>query len=168
MSDRDIRLENGSSEPTDVDNDAGGTGYVNPGEFRFDAGTGAGSGSPDSGSGPRRRGRKPGSTNKPKANTASVVGIEKILLSTHQMMAAFLSVPELAIDEQEAALIASASAEVAKHYDIVPDPKTQAWINLAMALGAVYGPRAYIIYNKSRQPAQSDPVPFNGGVLAAA
>lgn len=75
-----------------------------------------------------------------------------MLLSVHMMGAALLKTPELAIDAQEAQMLAKASAAVAEHYDFIPDPKTQAWFNLVMVAGTIYGPRLFVIAGKRRQP----------------
>ena len=82
------------------------------------------------------------------------------------MCASFLQVPELAIDENEAKLLADAVANVAKHYDFLPDLRTQAWFNLFMIAGPIYGMRIWAIRNKSAQtkqnkqatPAQTGPI----------
>jgi hypothetical protein len=74
------------------------------------------------------------------------------------MGAGFLKIEELQIDEAEAKHLADAVAEVAKHYNVAVDPRTQAWANLCFAMGAVYGPRivAYRIRtSKQKQEAQS-------------
>lgn len=73
------------------------------------------------------------------------------------MGAAFFAIPEIAIDETEARALADATAEVAKHYDFLPDPKTQAWLNLAIIAGGIYGMRFWVIWNKPVQPAQPAP-----------
>lgn len=70
----------------------------------------------------------------------------------HGMAAAFLQTPELAIDGEEAKLLADAIAEVGKHYNIAPDPVTQAWLNLSMVVGAVYGPRVLVMWHKTKMP----------------
>lgn len=51
----------------------------------------------------------------------------------------------MAIDNDEGAMLAKASANVLAQFDITPDPKTQAIIGLVMAAGAVYAPRAIAI-----------------------
>jgi hypothetical protein len=73
------------------------------------------------------------------------------------MCASFLQVPELALDENEAKLLADAVANVAKHYDFLPDPRTQAWFNLAMIAGPIYGMRFWAIRNKAQQRAKPQP-----------
>lgn len=98
----------------------------------------------------KKRGRPPGSKNQtnlsgasPQVKTAplSVDGVSAILFSIHGMLAGVTRVKELQLDPAEAKQLASAVAEVAKHYDLTADPKTIAWVNLAMTCGAVYGSR---------------------------
>jgi hypothetical protein len=121
-------------------------------EFRADPsgdGTGAGGNEPAR----KRRGRKPDAKASPRSAKAnlSVEGIEKILFSVHTMCASFLHVPELALDENETKLLADAVANVAKHYAILPDPRMQAWFQLAMIAGPIYGMRFWAIRNKAQQ-----------------
>lgn len=114
---------------------------------------GNGGGDPGTGSGParRKRGRPPGSgggTQKAASGSLplNVNGVEKILLSIHTIAAASLQTPELILDEKEANEIAKALSGVAAQYDVGMSPKTAAWTNLAMVMGAAYGPRAIGIY----------------------
>ena len=118
---------------------------VNPAGTDSDAGTGNGDGEPtDTGNAPRKRGRKPGSTNKPrteKASASSVIGIEKLLFSIHAIAAAGLKTPELELDDSEAKLLAQAATSVADHYNVTVDPKIVAWVGLIGVAGSIYGPR---------------------------
>ena len=113
---------------------------VNPGDTGngSDSGGTAGSGTA---TGTRRRGRPPGSTNAPRKTKTNLGGLESILLSLHAMASGFLEVPELALDPDEAKLMADAAAQVAAHYNHVMNPKVLAWANLAMVCGGVYGTR---------------------------
>ena len=90
------------------------------------------------GSGGGKRGPKPKTS---AASETSVKGLAKIFVSLHAMAAGFTGAAELNIDEAEAKTIADAAADVASHYSVTADPKTMAWVNLAAALGMVYGPR---------------------------
>lgn len=116
----------------------------------------AASGDP-AGSGPKRRGRKPGSTNKSKAGASAldINGVEQILLSSHAMLAAMMGAPELLLDAKEANAVAVALNNVARHYDLSATQKTLDWINLAMILGGTYGMRAVMIYNRQRKRGPS-------------
>lgn len=73
--------------------------------------------------------------------------------------------PLLKVDEAEAKAVAEAVAEVAKHYNVAPDPKTQAWINLALIVGTVYGPRGYMLYTGARPPNAVAPAASDDGIV---
>lgn len=158
---------------TAVDGTAGGNGGTPAGDSGaaksdgniFDPASITATGSPDGSNGTgepkRKRGRPPGSRNRNSAGTGSakkqakgspvhLEGIEKILLSIHVGMAAFLKAPELMISQDEAKTLSSAIAEVSEHYPVVADAKTLAWINLTMALGMIYGPRGVAIYVRNK------------------
>lgn len=64
-----------------------------------------------------------------------------MLFSAHAMLAAMTHIPEFEIDEAESKSLASASMRVAAHYNIMPDEKTQDWVNLVFVLCGVYGSR---------------------------
>lgn len=81
-----------------------------------------------------------------------------ILYSLHVMAAALTKVEELALTEQEAEQLAVAIARVNEVYgNVVLPEKVVVWINLAMAMGTVYGPR-FIAYNirKKKEPKTID------------
>lgn len=59
----------------------------------------------------------------------------------HAALAGATNIPELAITEDEGKNLARAIADVQAHYGAVLDPKTQAWVNLAIVAGATYVPR---------------------------
>ena len=61
-----------------------------------------------------------------------------------------------------------AVANVAKHYDFLPDPRTQAWVNLAMIAGAIYGPRIWVISAKAKSPPPAAAAPAAGNVTPMA
>lgn len=130
---------------------------------------------------PRKRGRKPGSTNRTrtKETSLSVSGLETLLLGVHQMGAALLKTSELELDPAEAKSLAQASANVLRHYPSVQMPAQMIdWVALAMALGTVYAPRVIAIRNNriaaKRVPsldeiraANGNPVKENVGSVAA-
>ena len=70
-------------------------------------------------------------------------------------------------------MLAAASVNLMEAYDIRPDPKVEAAIGMAVAVGTVYGPRVISIRvrkNKERQErrAQSEVVDFtatNGNIV---
>lgn len=61
------------------------------------------------------------------------------------MAAVALKSRELELTKEESHGLASASANVAQHYGIVPSEKTQAWCALIMIVGMTYYPRAMMI-----------------------
>ena len=73
----------------------------------------------------------------------------------HQIMAAGLQTPELALDPSESKAIAEGIQNVAQHYPVAIDPKTMAWINLGIVCSSVYGPRMVAIgINKNKRQKQ--------------
>lgn len=115
----------------------------------IDGGTDTG----DPGYQPRRRGRKPGSKNKPRTGTEEAKSniaenLERILLSVHTMGAAFFSSPELELEAEEAKQLARAIREVSKYYPVTLDPKRLALIELGSVCAMVYGTRGVAIYRR--------------------
>lgn len=83
------------------------------------------------------------------------------------MLAKFTHVDALKIDTDEARMIAEGVASVAAQYDaIAVSPKTQAWIELAGALGMVYGLRIMTVAMPDKAKKASvtpiNAVPANG------
>lgn len=109
------------------------------------------------GSEPRkRRGRPPGSTNKPrndppKAASDLVANLERLLLSIHIMGAAFLNWDELEIDADEARRLSDAIKEVGKHYAMQVDPKKLALIELGVVCAGIYGPRCVTAWRSHKK-----------------
>ena len=104
-----------------------------------------GTGSDDTGDGDAGTGTGPRKRRAYKARAAKkamdITGIEKLLYSTHTMLSAFV-VPELAIDQQEAAMLANGIAQVQRHYTTSEfSEKTFDWLNLVGVCGMVYGTR---------------------------
>ena len=109
-----------------------------------------------------KRPRKPRGPNKPKQasaeNTRVVsVQLEKVLFALHTMAAATLAEPELAIDEDEAKILAEAVEKVANAYNFSAmfSPKTQAGVDLCIALVTVYGHRVMTIARRPRKPMRN-------------
>ncbi len=121
--------------------------------------SGAGSGNDAAGTGERkRRGRQPGSVNKPKEDRKSNLSVEALLLSWHGMAAAFFSAEELMLSEKEAKAYASAINEVSALYNHVVDPRVMVWGNLILTVGGIYGSRIFAIRNrKLMEAAQTAP-----------
>jgi hypothetical protein len=103
-----------------------------------------------------RKPRKPRGPNKNKASvnlTFATANLEKVLYNMHAMGAALLLEPELEISEDEAKLLATAVGNVAVAYNIsaIMSPKTQASIDLAIALVTVYGRRTMSILSRPKK-----------------
>lgn len=114
-----------------------------------DSSGGTGPGEPE----PRRRGRKPGSRNKPRSQKAGNLnphGLELMLFSTHKMLASMTGAAELELDKDESAALAEAASAVARHYDFELPEKTVDWYNLMTMCGAIYGPRIVTLFQKAR------------------
>lgn len=87
----------------------------------------------------------------------------------HAMLAVGMQTPELALTEPESKAVAASIAEVQRHYPNAMDPKTLAWINLAMVLGGVYVPRGIVIARKRKVRATTGvPIPEAAPVKAPA
>lgn len=65
--------------------------------------------------------------------------------------------PDFAIDKEEANLLAKATAKVMALYEVKIDPRAEAWGQLAVAMGVVYGPR--LMKAQFRAPSRSRPAP---------
>ncbi|MGH7239490.1 MAG: hypothetical protein ACREHG_05425 [Candidatus Saccharimonadales bacterium] len=74
------------------------------------------------------------------------------LIGLHQLGAMVSGVPELALQSQEAAMLADAVISVSKEYDLAIDGKTGALIQLAAACAAIYAPRIMLIQSRKKQP----------------
>ncbi len=131
-------IEGDAIVPVDGDGYIIGSGepVVDPAEL----GTGNSGGTGDA---PRkRRGRPAGTgTRKSKASAPNLSGIESLLVSLHVFAAAALKEPALALTKDEAKSLSDAVGKVAEHYPVTIDPKTMAWVNLAMVAGGIYGTR---------------------------
>lgn len=128
----------------------GGNG--NPGDSGGIGGTG-GNNQPGSSDPPKRRGRKPGSTNAKKTSSVhlDVDAISTILFSTHQMLAVYSKIPELEIDEAESEKLAKGIANVSRHYDTQVSAKALDWYYLIQVLVLIYGTRLYAIRERRRE-----------------
>lgn len=74
-----------------------------------------------------------------------LTGLGRILYGIHDALATISKTPELKLSDDESNRIASAAADVAKHYNIEADPKIIAWVGLGGTCIAIYGPRMYMI-----------------------
>lgn len=110
----------------------------------------------------RRRGRQKGSVNREKRGSlAQTTNLEKLMLSLHLMAATFLKVPELRIDEQEAAILTKATKDVLKAYGVPELTEKQVAVGqAAMAIASVYGTRAVVIMARKTNKAKPNLVQF--------
>jgi hypothetical protein len=92
-----------------------------------------------------------------------VSGVEATLLSLHQMGAAFFSIPDLALDKNEAKAMAEAIAEVSKYYSIPGlNPAHAAVVSLFLVMITTYGKRIPAILRGARGAPPLTPAPGNG------
>jgi hypothetical protein len=116
--------------------------------------------SPPGSDAPRRRGRPPGSTNKSRLGETPVGGeaprsgarkrpqieydhaaVARQLKGTHFLIGTACGMPELYLEDDQAAELADAMIAFAREYDFEPDSKTMAMLNLCAAAGFVYVPK---------------------------
>lgn len=163
-SDSDASARADASETGFGEDDFGASANPEPRPARAEAGTDD-NGPAEASEERRGRGRPPGSPNRKKANVGL---IESLLISVHTMAAAALKMPHLALGEEEAENLAKALAKVQEQYDVSLDPKTEAWINLAMVGGAVYGPRVLVAMHlaaSNKPQKQTTPKPVAEPVM---
>lgn len=124
-----------------------------------------GTGSTTNSGTPRRRGRPPGSTNRPRDTRESeaeihlknsLSNIEDLLTSIHWGTARLLDMSELELSADDSRQLSRAIRECLKHYQFNIDPKKVALGNLLMVAGGIYGPRAVAIYKRG---VDSKPTP---------
>jgi len=108
--------------------DTGGRGNDNP--------SGSGGATPG-----KRRGRKPGSTNKTKTTSLDLSSIENLLLTIHTGISVLLKAPEFELTDEEAHKIAEAGTRVSRHYNMSATAKSVDFANFAIVLGTAYGSR---------------------------
>jgi len=112
---------------------------------------------------PKRRGRPPGSTNKPKETLSETspgdsarrgpgrprkvhteidpAALARQIKGAHGTVAFFFGLPELVIDDKEATELANAFANFAREFDFEPNPKVMATVELIGVAGFIYTPR---------------------------
>lgn len=113
-------------------------------------GNGSGNADGNNGSGEpvkRGRGRPAGSggakAGSPKKAQGNLKGVEGLLLSLHMMVAGMAKAPEFAINEMQAQEMAKAIDAVTDEHLSALDPKTMAYVNLAIVMSGVYGSAYY-------------------------
>lgn len=81
---------------------------------------------------------------KPNANAvAQIVGV-------HKMISLVPGMEAFAIEETEAQILAEGMQGIADEYGVALSGKTGATLNLLIALGMVYGPRFYLLYQQNQ------------------
>lgn len=139
----------GSGEPSAADSDSGpatASGYTDP--ITAEQYAERDSGEPG-GSEPRAK-RKYTRRQSAEPKTPLAVGtIEKTLFGVHMMLANITGAMELKLDEFEAKQIAENLVEISKYYPLLQaSEKAQAWCNLIIVIGVIYGSRIVAIRNR--------------------
>lgn len=99
-----------------------------------------------------RRGTSANSGNKARKNSKTgVEALTNALAIVHFGIAAATKTPELVLADEEAKVLAEASANVLSEFDIRPDPKVEAIFGLIVAAGSIYGPKAYLIRKRWKE-----------------
>jgi hypothetical protein len=127
-----------------------------PGEF-FDPASAGGRRLNKDGTPRRKRGE--GKARQANVENTRVISVqlEKVLFSLHTMAAATLREPELAIDEDEARILAGAVEKVANAYNFSAmfSPKAQAGVDLCIALVTVYGHRVMTMAKRPKHTVRN-------------
>jgi len=106
----------------------------------------------------KRRGRKPGSTNKQKENAGRLAIGANQIQGLHVVLAKLTGQPIFEISEFEAQMLASSIANVSEHYDLTASSKTMAIVGLCGAIGIVYVPRVVAVRQANRKPKGPPPL----------
>lgn len=132
---------------------------IEPETIRVTAGAGRRNNSGGSTAGARRgRPRKSDSEKTPEI-PASLVDLNGLLLSLHQMGSALLEIKELELDETEAKKLADGIKQVTKFYPVNIDPKKIAWLNLGIVMTEIYGTRIMAYNMRVKAEREKNPKP---------
>lgn len=115
------------------------------------AGAGGSSGNADGSSEPvRRRGRQPGTKNKPRQEAPLDLAeyIAGGIASANSILAEITKVPEFNIDEARVKDIGEKTVALCNLYQKTFDPKKLAWFQLTASIGMAYVPVAIAVYNR--------------------
>lgn len=110
----------------------------------------------------RKRGRKAGGNNsKSRSQIHSDIKETAIfftqgLMLFHTSISVMTKTPELELEEEEAKAVAESTLTLAAMYDLTPDPKLQAMMNLAIILGTTYGTRFIAIRARKAQEKKEE------------
>lgn len=124
------------------------------------------SGKPD---GRTLRGKRTTETTTQESVPLARINLEDAISTTNIFLAGILSTwldlskeqdKLLEIDKSENKALADAITEVARYHAMTFDPKKVAYFNLALAVGSVYGTRAFALWNmrKANEPAKVVPI----------
>lgn len=118
----------------------------------------------------RKRGRKPGSRSGRKKAASSNLDLsttQAVLLSIHAAASTAFRVPEIALDKNEAEMLAKALVELEAQYPTQVDPRVLAWLNLAGVAGMIYGSRVFAYrMRKENEKAEKEQERPSGDVAA--
>ena len=96
-------------------------------------------------------------TQNTQANKQQAASQKEVSDSAQKLAAEKTKLSQLGSDE--AKQLAQASANVAKHYNVLIDPKTADWANLIMVLGMIYGTRLMAIRVRRTTERRENPQP---------
>lgn len=82
------------------------------------------------------------------------------------MLAHAIKTPELALTKEESEQMATAAANVARHYDVRASEKAIDWANLCLALGVCYGTRFVAISSRKKEERRAATTAQTGIALA--
>jgi hypothetical protein len=85
-----------------------------------------------------RKQRSPNKDKKP-----DNAGLTSALINVHALLAGMTSIPEIAIEREQAEILATAATEVMALYDFGMSQEQQAWVNLMMVAGSIYGTKVF-------------------------
>ena len=129
-----------------------------------DPATATATGTGDSGTGTgKRRGRKPGTKNKPRGTSATqaTADLSGMLFTAHLFMAKMLKSEIMEITKEESEELSSAITRVTQLYDVaLLSEKNWAFLNLAMVMGNIYGTRLMVISKQSKKKTNVVDMPF--------
>lgn len=103
---------------------------------------------------PKRRGRPPKVNKTVSYDDAARATLAKQLMGIHLLVASATGVPEIAIQENEAAILSQGIIAVAQEYGLALTGKTGAALQLFAAVAMVYVPRFMLVQNRIKQAKQ--------------
>lgn len=99
-------------------------------------------------------------------STSEILG--RSLYALHQIVATYANSPTFAITEDESKMLAQAAHDLGELYEVkMPSEKAQAWTQLIVVLGTVYGPRAADIFVNAEPEVTSPKHPSREAISIA-